>query len=183
MSIGSETFGGVHDILVKNLTLDGADNGIRIKSNRSRGGVVERITYSNICMRNVRSPIVLDTQYDNPGTLSDRFPVYRDIHLDNVRIAGGGRIRVDGVDASHPISAVLDGVQLDNPERYTMSAKHARITYGPGPVNFGLTGEDVSAMDLPGTAVVTGYSDAMFLPFGAQASLNNKTESSPRLTR
>jgi polygalacturonase len=169
MSIGSETFGGVHDILAKNLTLDGADNGIRIKSNRSRGGVVERVTYSDVYMRNVRCPIVLDTQYDNSEPLSDRFPIYRDIHLENVRIAGGGRISVEGVDASHPISAVLDGVQLDKPEGYTMSAKHARITYGPGPVNFRLTGEDVSAMDIPDTAIVAGCSDAAFVPFGAQA--------------
>jgi polygalacturonase len=174
MSIGSETFGGVHDILVKNLTLDGADNGIRIKSNRSRGGVVERVTYSNICMRNVRSPIVLDTQYDNPTPQTDRFPGYRDVYLENVLIAGGGHISLEGIDANHPISVVLDGVKLDNPRAYTMSAKHALITYGPGAVNFKLTGEDVATRDVPGTAIVTGCSDAVFVPFGARASLDNK---------
>jgi polygalacturonase len=176
MTIGSETFGGVHDILVKNLTFDGTDNGIRIKSNRSRGGVVERVTYSNICMRYVRRPIVLDTQYDYPAPQPHRFPVYRDILLNSVRISGRGHISLEGIDADHPISVVLDGVSLDNPQAYTMSAKHALITYGPGPVNFRLTGEDVATKDVPGTAMVTGCSDAVFLPFGAQASLDNSTE-------
>jgi polygalacturonase len=183
MSIGSETFGGVHDILVKNLTLDGADNGIRIKSNRSRGGVVERITYSNICMRNVRSPIVLDTQYNNPGPQTNRLPVYRDIHLKNVSIAGGGRISVEGIDANHRISVDLDGVKLDNPGAYTLSAKHARIAYGPGDVNFRLAGEDVAAKDMPGTAIVTGCNDAVFVPFSAQASSDNRTDQPQRAMR
>jgi len=176
MSIGSETFGGVHDIVVKNLTLDGTDNGIRIKSNRSRGGLVERVTYSNVCMRKVRWPIVLDTQYDNPGPLSDRFPVYRDIRLENVGISGGGHIRFEGVDAAHPIAVVLDGVELDNPHEYTLLAKHALITYGPRPVNFRLTGEDVATKDQAGAAVVTDCGDSVFVPFGAQASLDNRSE-------
>jgi polygalacturonase len=182
MSIGSETFDGIHDILVNNLTLDGTDNGIRIRSNRSRGGVAERVTCSNIFMRYVRWPIVLDTQYDNPGPLSDRFPVYRDIHLETVRISGG-HIILEGIDAGHPISVVLDGVKLDNPRAYTTSAKHALIPYGSGAVNFRLTGEDVATKDEPGTTIVTGYRDAVFLPFGAQASLNNSTEQLLRATR
>ena len=39
MSIGSETYGGVSKIRVFDLSLDGPDNGIRIKSNGSRGGL------------------------------------------------------------------------------------------------------------------------------------------------
>ena len=176
MSIGSETFGGVHDILVKNLTLDGADNGIRIKSNPSRGGLVQRVTYSNISMRNVHSPILLDTQYDNPGPRSDRLPVYRDIRIGNVCVSGGGRIRLEGIDAAHTLSVVLDGVKLDDPQAYTLSAKHAQVSYGPGAVNFRLVGEDVATKILPGPASEPGCSDAVFLPFGAQASLDNSTE-------
>ena len=40
MSIGSETYGGVSRILVTDLSLDGDDNALRIKSNPTRGGVV-----------------------------------------------------------------------------------------------------------------------------------------------
>ena len=38
MSIGSNTNGGVRAVRVTDLTIDGADNGLRIKSDRSRGG-------------------------------------------------------------------------------------------------------------------------------------------------
>lgn len=41
MSIGSETNGGARAIRVFDLTLDGADNGLRIESSSSRGGLVE----------------------------------------------------------------------------------------------------------------------------------------------
>ena len=41
MSIGSVTAGGVSHVLVRNLTIDGAQNGIRIKSDPSRGGLVQ----------------------------------------------------------------------------------------------------------------------------------------------
>ncbi|MGP8244850.1 MAG: glycosyl hydrolase family 28 protein [Bryobacteraceae bacterium] len=42
MSIGSTTDGGASNILVSDLTIDGADNGLRIKSNITRGGLVRR---------------------------------------------------------------------------------------------------------------------------------------------
>ena len=38
MSIGSETYGGVSKMLVTDLSLDGDDNALRIKSNPTRGG-------------------------------------------------------------------------------------------------------------------------------------------------
>ncbi|HTZ89263.1 MAG TPA: glycosyl hydrolase family 28 protein, partial [Alloacidobacterium sp.] len=59
ISIGSETSGGVSTVRVHDLTIDGADNGIRIKSDRSRGGLVTDVVYDNVCIRNVRNPIML----------------------------------------------------------------------------------------------------------------------------
>ena len=50
MSIGSETVGGVRNVTVRNCTFDGTENGIRIKSQRGRGGIVENISYSDITM-------------------------------------------------------------------------------------------------------------------------------------
>ena len=55
MSIGSGTDGGVDHMLVDDLTIDGADNGIRIKSDRSRGGLVHDLVYRDVCIRNVRT--------------------------------------------------------------------------------------------------------------------------------
>jgi polygalacturonase len=164
MSIGSETYGGVHDVLVRGLSMDGPDNAIRIKSNPSRGGLVERVTYADVCIRNAKWPIVMQTDYNNPGPFSDRVPVYRDIHLESVRVFGGGKISVSGFDAGHRLSVFLDGVVLDDPQTYALSAAYAAITYGPGPVNFALHGDDVSASGTPGKGPVADCS-AMFVPF------------------
>jgi polygalacturonase len=54
MSIGSETTGGVRNVRVKNCTFENTDNGIRIKSDRTRGGRVEDIVFEDIKMMNVR---------------------------------------------------------------------------------------------------------------------------------
>lgn len=164
MSIGSETFGGVHDILVQDLSLDGPDNALRIKSNPSRGGLVSNVKYRNICIRKSRQPIVLDTDYNNPGPYTNRYPEYRNIHFENVRISGGGHLSMQGLDAQHRLSLVLDGVMLDNPQTYQLTASHASVTYGPGPVNFRLTGNDATAFGTPGSGTLASCSD-MFVPF------------------
>ena len=77
MSIGSETYGGVSKILVTDLSLDGDDNALRIKSNPTRGGVVKDVAYDDVCVRDSKNPILLDTAYSYPGKGKDLFPVYR----------------------------------------------------------------------------------------------------------
>lgn len=56
MSIGGETNGGVSAVLVEDLTIDGAENGIRIKSNSSRSGIVRDVVYCDVCIQNTRNP-------------------------------------------------------------------------------------------------------------------------------
>lgn len=164
MSIGSETFGGVHDILVQDLSLDGPYNGLRIKSNPSRGGLVSDVKYRNICIRNSKQPIVLDTNYNNPGPYKNRYPEYRKIRFENIHISGGGHLTAQGLDAQHRLSLVLDGVMLDSPETYQLSASHASISYGPGRVNFRLTGDDVKGAGTPGSGKLSSCRE-MFVPF------------------
>ncbi len=65
ISIGSETTVGVHHMLVRNCTFDGTDIGLRIKSIRGAGGIVEDVRYENIRMRNVEKAFVLRLDYAN----------------------------------------------------------------------------------------------------------------------
>ena len=67
MSIGSETNGGASAIRVTDLSIDGADNGIRIKSNSARGGLVRDISYEDVCIRGTKNPILMDTHYSGNG--------------------------------------------------------------------------------------------------------------------
>ena len=67
MSIGSETNGGASAIRVFDLSINGADNGIRIKSNSSRGGLVQDIVYEDVCIRGTKNPLLFDTHYSGNG--------------------------------------------------------------------------------------------------------------------
>jgi polygalacturonase len=63
ISIGSETYGGVHDVTVVNCTFDGGDNGIRIKSARDRGNQLYNFTFSHITIDHVIHPILITMYY------------------------------------------------------------------------------------------------------------------------
>jgi polygalacturonase len=144
MSIGSETYGGVSKILVTDLSLDGDDNALRIKSNPTRGGIVQDVVYDDVCVRDSRNPILLDTAYSFPGKGKDLFPQYKDIAFHNVRISGGGKVQFGGLDQIHRVAVKLDGVELtDGAANYRITAAHADVRLGPGPVNFSVEGEDV----------------------------------------
>lgn len=53
VTIGSEMSGGVRNMHVSNCTFMGTDVGLRFKSNRGRGGIVENIYISDILMVNI----------------------------------------------------------------------------------------------------------------------------------
>lgn len=54
ITLGSETSGGIRNVLIKDNFYEGTDNGFRIKSARTRGGVIENITVENLEMVDVR---------------------------------------------------------------------------------------------------------------------------------
>ena len=148
MSIGSGTSGGIDHMLVDDLTIDGADNGIRIKSDRSRGGLVHDIIYRNICMRNVTNPLAFTPFYTD--VTGDLLPVYRDIKLENVHILTKGSFTLLGLDPDHKLGLELDSVFADDMEHSTILAKNAEFTIGKMQGNFQPSGEDVSIVKTPG---------------------------------
>ena len=169
MSIGSETDGGVSQIRVTDLSLDGPDNAIRIKSNGSRGGLTQDVLYDDVCIRNSPNPITLDTGYNANGAVKGNSPpTMRDITLHNVRVSGGGKISFNGYDEKHRVSATLDAVQLTDQAAYTYSLNHADLKLGPGPVNLQLpAGEDSTIQGKPSTGVPAPCADK-FLDFPTQ---------------
>src|SRR5581483_6522038 len=137
VSIGSETDGGLSNMLVTDLSIDGADNGIRIKSNSSRGGVVKNVVYEDVCVRNVKNPILMDTHYSFSGQARDRLPWFTGVVLRNVRVMGPGKVK--------------------------FVADHAMVQLGPGPVNFKPAGADVTVEGTPGEGAPNAC-DGKFVP-------------------
>lgn len=90
MSIGSETAGGVRNLLVERCTFENLASGIRIKSARGKGGLIENITYKDITMKNVKIPINISSYYqdsaqsDTAQPVTSTTPIYRNIRIKNV---------------------------------------------------------------------------------------------------
>ncbi|HEV2349965.1 MAG TPA: glycosyl hydrolase family 28 protein [Terriglobia bacterium] len=166
MSIGSETEGGVSAIRVSDLSIDGADNGLRIKSNSSRGGQVSDVVYQDVCIRNTKNPILMDSNYPYPGGARNKFPSFTGIVLRNVRILGGGKLSLQGFDAAHRLQITLDDVSADGLSAARVTATHAQVTLGPGPVNFRPSGDDVQVTGTPGASAPASCRDK-FVPMPA----------------
>ncbi len=99
--IGSEMSGGVKKIVITNCVFDGTDRGIRIKTTRGRGGVVEDIRVDNIVMKNIKQQaIVLDMQYTRAAAepLSERTPQFRNIRLSNITAYTKQAMYINGLD-------------------------------------------------------------------------------------
>jgi polygalacturonase len=144
VSIGSETDGGLSNMLVTDLSIDGADNGIRIKSNQTRGGEVKNVVYEDVCIRNVKNPILMDTHYSaGSSPASGRIPWFTGVVLRNVRVIGQGKVTLDGYDETHRLGIAFDNVVIDDLKGTKWSASHADVKVGPGPVNFKPAGEGV----------------------------------------
>jgi polygalacturonase len=162
MSIGSETDGGASAIRVTDLSIDGADNGLRIKSNVGRGGLVRDIVYEDVCIRNTKNPIYMDPTYTAaPTGAGDKPPTFTEITMRNVRIEGAGKITLKGLDAQHPLGIAFDNVTIDAMEKF--DASHADIQFGPGPVNFRPAGDNVKIAGNPGKGKFASC-ESKFLP-------------------
>ena len=161
MSIGSGTSGGVNDVQVSDLTIDGADNGIRIKSDRSRGGLVRNISYENVCMRNVANPILVTPMYTTfPG---NRLPVYQDILLKDIHSTTAGWVTLYGLDADHKLGATLDNVTVDGLRAAEVRAENSELTVRRG--NVVPTGNGVSVRPGEGGETAPVSCQARFTAF------------------
>ena len=146
MSLGSETDGGANAIRVFDLSIDGADNGLRIKSNGSRGGLVHDVEYRDVCIRQTKEAILMDTHYTaSPETTGTKIPEYRDIRLADVRVLDGSKVTLDGYDASRRLDIAFNNVVFDDPRAIILLARHVTLHRGPGPSNLAVSGEDVTS--------------------------------------
>ncbi|XP_057802622.1 probable polygalacturonase [Salvia miltiorrhiza] len=99
IAVGSETSGGVADVLAEHITLYNMGIGIHVKTNIGRGGVVRNITVSNVYMENTRTGIKISGDVgDHPDEYYNRnaLPVLKNVVIKNVwgeRVQQPGLIR------------------------------------------------------------------------------------------
>ncbi len=100
--LGSETSGGIRNVVASNITAVDTENGIRIKSRRGRGGTVEDARFDNWTMENVGTGIVVTSYYVMGGEsktteepLSKRTPGFRNIAISNVTITHATKQAID----------------------------------------------------------------------------------------
>jgi polygalacturonase len=145
--IGSETAGSIRNVAASNITAVDTEVGIRLKSRRGRGGVVENIRFDNWTMRNVGEGILATSYYvmgGETGTkeepVSPRTPVFREIAISNVTIAGAMKkaIDIDGL-PEMPIRGlrltdIIGSGQAGMTARYTdgMELLRVRLTAAHG---------------------------------------------------
>ncbi|MDR3737298.1 MAG: pectinesterase family protein, partial [Acidobacteriaceae bacterium] len=145
MSIGSHTTYGISNLLVNGLTVNevaanGSGTGLRIKSDATSGGLVQNVTYQNVCMQNVSYPIVMTAYYTTASGTS--IPQYRNINFTNVHALTAGKVSFVGYDGgtTNGITDVLgmnlNNVVIDGITAGQVSSQYTQFALGPGPVNF-----------------------------------------------
>ena len=126
--VGSEMSGGVRNILVENCQFLGTDVGLRFKSTRGRGGIVENIFIDGISMNDIKTDAITFNMYyggksvsemladgDKPNNVDlkpvdETTPIFRNINIRNVVCNGAGRAMEFNGLPEMPI----DGITLEN---------------------------------------------------------------------
>ena len=154
--VGSEMSGGVKNVKVSNCRFLGTDVGLRFKSKRGRGGVVEGIWIDNIYMTDIVTEALLfdlyymgksaveaagdDQGVEEPAFIADETtPAFRDIHISNVTCAGAARamyfnglpeMPVKGIEVSDCTISARKGIDIRWSEDVTL--RRVNVDAGDG---------------------------------------------------
>ncbi len=129
--VGSEMSGGARNIYVSNCTFIGTDIGLRFKTTRGRGGVVENIYIDGIYMKDIKAEAILFDMYymaKDPVVLAgekrelpkvefrpvdETTPVFRKIYVNHVYAQGAEKaIFVRGLPEMHIKDISLENMVL-----------------------------------------------------------------------
>jgi len=134
VTIGSEMSGGVKNVYVSGCTFIGTDVGLRFKSNRGRGGIVENLFFSDIDMINIPtqaisfnmyygglsvSEMVAEGRNAGPATaevpsFSEETPVFRNITIKNVTCKGASQaLFLQGLPEQNLENIILENIDIE----------------------------------------------------------------------
>jgi polygalacturonase len=125
LSIGSQTFDGVTNVLFENNYVYGKDsagtastdaNAINIKTDKDCGGVVKQVTYENTCIRYAKHLIIVNANYGSCSGTSGT-PQFQEIIVNGVKSensVSGAYETLAGYSSSYIGQIYLGNIDLDN---------------------------------------------------------------------
>jgi polygalacturonase len=147
-TVGSEMSGGVRNVAVRRCTFLGTDLGIRFKTTRGRGGVVEKIWINDIVMKDIPTDAIGFNMYYSGGSpipepsgpaelrsrataaVDDGTPQVRDIFLKNIICSGAQRaVQIEVLPEMQSAEPMLDNVQISARTGVVcVDAEHIKLT-------------------------------------------------------
>jgi len=147
VTIGSETSGWVRNLVASNITCDGTQMGVRIKSRVGRGGGVEDVRFDNWTMENVGTAIEVTNYYMMEGEkapasepVSVRTPVFRNIAVSNmtvnharvaINIEGLPEMPITGLRISNVVASAQTGVKAHKTDALEFHQVQINADRGP----------------------------------------------------
>ena len=126
LAIGSEISGGVKNVFVQDCKIGALDNGIRIKTNKFRGGYVENVVVKDCDLLN----ILITTQYapNNDGEAAPNLSVIKNLEFSNLNMAEASiskpAISIDGFDDPQHYFKDIVIKNIIVPKNATISVKY-----------------------------------------------------------
>ena len=133
--VGSEMSGGVNNMFVSNCTFIGSDIGLRFKTTRGRGGLVENIYVNNVNMKDIpaeailfdmyymaKDPVVLSGEKREPPKVEfkpvdETTPQFRNFYFRNITCNGAAKgIFVRGIPEMHVKNIWIENAVLQASE-------------------------------------------------------------------
>ncbi len=139
ISVGGQTNDGLDSLLVDSCTMTGTTNGLRLKANRTNGGLVQHLIYENIVMTGVQHPIYITSYYSettDPTTdpaqpIVATTPFWKDILFKNITIAGGNMnsVEIYGVAEAPVDSVIFDSVSIQAKTGFIVDHTHDLVFF------------------------------------------------------
>lgn len=121
VSVGSYTI-NVNNVTVDNCSFSDTTNGIRLKSNRTRGGNDSTFSYSNITMNNVKYPFYITSWYDKEpypasaqtaAAVTSTTPIWNNITFKNITVTNSVNAGIIyGLPEAYINNVVFDNVKI-----------------------------------------------------------------------
>jgi len=145
VGIGSEMSGGVRNVTVTGCIFHGTLRGLRVKTGRGRGGVVEGLIADDIIMDSVSEGISIDMYYDGHDTtwrpVTVETPFLRNIRYFNII----GHHLKQAIDIRGLPEAPVDGITLENIFMDAAEGAQCEFVHGLSMINVDLKVQDRAA--------------------------------------